>query len=154
FAYDAVAALWGVAGTVPMLGLLAATVYLPWAPLGRIRLRMDEAVLPTFAEWNVWELATLSLLAGVGEEMLVRGVIQTAVAGWTTPLVGLLAASVVFGLLHALTPAYAVLTTVVGVYLGWLYIATGNLLAPMVAHGLYDFLALVFLLSQKRREAA
>jgi membrane protease YdiL (CAAX protease family) len=30
-------------------------------------------------------------------------------------------------------------------YLGWLWLASGNLLAPIITHGLYDFLALAYL---------
>jgi membrane protease YdiL (CAAX protease family) len=55
-------------------------------------------------------------------------------------------ASAVFGLLHAITPTYAILATVMGAYLGVVWIASGNLLAPIVAHALYDFVALVWLL--------
>lgn len=150
FAYDARGTMWGVAGTLPMLGLLAVTNYVPAGPFRRLRRFLDAQVLPIFAGWSVWGLATVSLLAGVGEEMLFRGVIQTALGDWINPAAGLAIGAVVFGLLHAMTPAYAVVATLTGAYLGWLYLWSGNLLAPMIAHGLYDFVALVFLLKQKR----
>ena len=38
------------------------------------------------------------------------------------------------------------MAAVVGIYLGLLWLATGNLLVPIVTHGVYDFAALVWLL--------
>jgi hypothetical protein len=54
--------------------------------------------------------------------------------------------------LHAVTVTYAVLATAVGAYLGWLALTTGNLLVPMIAHGLYDFVASVYLIHTVRLE--
>jgi membrane protease YdiL (CAAX protease family) len=59
------------------------------------------------------------------------------------------AASVLFGLLHPITPGYIVLATLLGAYLGAIWIYNGNLLSVMVAHAVYDFVALWYLL---RRE--
>ncbi len=106
---------------------------------------VDEFLVPLFAGVNWPQLALVSLLAGVGEELFFRGVIQPVLIGWIGIAGGLLAASVVFGLLHAITPTYALLATAVGAYLGWLALASGNLLGPMIAHGAYDFFALAYL---------
>jgi membrane protease YdiL (CAAX protease family) len=51
-----------------------------------------------------------------------------------------------FGLLHPITPAYIVMAGLLGAYLGAVWIVTGNLLTVIVAHALYDFLALRILL--------
>jgi len=40
---------------------------------------------------------------------------------------------------------YALLAGVVGLYLGGLYLLTGNLLVPIVVHALYDVVALGYL---------
>ena len=40
---------------------------------------------------------------------------------------------------------YFVLATVIGLYLGWFALYFGELVTPIVAHSLYDFLALVYL---------
>ena len=50
-----------------------------------------------------------------------------------------------FGLAHPITPFYAILAGLIGVYFGWLMIASENLLVPVVAHGAYDFVALIYL---------
>ena len=51
---------------------------------------------------------------------------------------------------HWSTPLYFLLATITGIYLGWLYWATGSLVAPVLAHALYDFIALVVIV---RRQA-
>ena len=61
--------------------------------------------------------------------------------------------SLLFGLAHALTRTYAVLATLVGFYLGFLFWLTGNLLAPILAHAVYDFVALVYLVGTTPRRS-
>jgi membrane protease YdiL (CAAX protease family) len=135
----------GLAATVPLLVLFALCVRLPWRPLARIRDLCREVIRPLFAASTVLDLALISLVAGVAEELLFRGLAQTALARWLGVWGGVVAASVLFGLLHLLTLTYAVLVTLVGIYLGWLFVATDNLLVVVVAHALYDFLALLYL---------
>jgi membrane protease YdiL (CAAX protease family) len=91
------------------------------------------------------DLFGISVLAGVGEEALFRGLVQDTLAAWMPLGVALALASLLFGLLHAVTPTYAVLATLMGAYLGGLYLWTGGLLAPMVTHGVYDFAVLLYL---------
>lgn len=72
----------------------------------------------------------LALVSGVAEEALFRGALQ--------PRVGLVWASVVFALAH-LVPRrellpWAAFSLAAGFLLGGLYAATGNLVAPVVAH--------------------
>jgi uncharacterized protein len=47
--------------------------------------------------------------------------------------------------------SYAMLAGVIGLYLGWLWMATGELLLPIAVHALYDFLALVYLVKIRPR---
>jgi uncharacterized protein len=50
---------------------------------------------------------------------------------------------------HWLTMSYAVFATLIGVYLGILFLVTENLLAPIVTHALYDVVALSVLVRRK-----
>lgn len=136
----------GLAAAVPMfLGLLVVErSTLP--PLRRLGVLFDEVGRPFFAPFTKLDLACLSVLAGVGEEMLFRGVAQAALSGWLGLWWGVALASVLFGVLHALTPTYAILATLAGVYLGALWLLTDNLLAPILAHAAYDLVALLYLL--------
>jgi membrane protease YdiL (CAAX protease family) len=76
--------------------------------------------------------------------MLFRGVLQDTFRGWMPLWAAIGLSALLFGVLHAVTPTYAVLAALVGAYLGVLYLLTGNLLAPIVAHAVYDFVALVY----------
>ena len=78
-----------------------------------------------------------SSVPGFAEELLFRGVIQ---ARW-----GLFPASILFGVLHFATPAYALLATVVGLYIGLLHQFFQSLLIPIQLHALYDCAALLYL---------
>jgi len=87
----------------------------------------------------------LGAAAGIGEEMLFRGVLQFELGsrlGSEVLAVGL--TSVVFGALHAVTPLYAGLAALASVYFGWLYLATGNLVVPIITHAFYDWAALLY----------
>jgi hypothetical protein len=142
--------VWGCIATLPPLGLLALCIYLPWEPFRRILLLMEQTILPLFRECGLWEIAVIALLAGLGEEMLFRSIVQNGLAVWIgSPYgiaLGLTTAALVFGLLHGLTLTYAILAGLIGLYLGVLWLFTDNLLAPITTHALYDFLAITVLL--------
>jgi uncharacterized protein len=140
----------GIVATLPLLALLWLCAVCPVRPLKRITRIVEAVLVPPFRECSVMELAVLSALAGIGEELLFRGVVQTVVTiecgGPSGVWIGLAVAAVLFGLLHPITPTYAALAGLIGLYLGGLWLISGNLLAPMIAHGLYDFLALLYLI--------
>lgn len=77
-----------------------------------------------------WQIAVLALASGVGEELFFRGALQ--------PRVGLPLASLLFGLAH-LVPSWplalwSLFAASAGLLFGLLFEATGNLLAPVLAH--------------------
>lgn len=86
-------------------------------------------------------IAAISLLAGFGEELLFRGVIQAGLEQPAGAVAALVIASLLFGLAHAVTLAYFVLSTLMGMYLGILYQVTGNLLIVCLVHAFYDWVA-------------
>lgn len=69
-------------------------------------------------------------------------------------MVGLIGSNLVFALAHFITPTYALITGLMGVYLGFLLDAGGqrNLLTPILVHTLYDFLAFVVVVRTFRYE--
>lgn len=69
-------------------------------------------------------------------------------------MAGLLGSNLVFALAHFITQTYALLTGLMGVYLGLLLDASGqrNLLIPILAHTIYDFLAFVIVTRTFRLE--
>jgi membrane protease YdiL (CAAX protease family) len=52
----------------------------------------------------------------------------------------------------SVTRTYGIMAMGIGVYLGVLYVLTGNLLAPMIAHAVYDAVFLIWSLKVRRRE--
>ena len=135
----------GLLATLPMLLVFWFLVNSKWPLMRQLTEQVEWMVREMFPGGSVPQFAMVAALAGVGEELLFRGVLQTKLGEWTTPLVGLLLASLIFGLAHALSRMYFAFAVVVGAYLGWMAIHYNDLVAPMVAHGLYDFLALVYL---------
>jgi membrane protease YdiL (CAAX protease family) len=165
--FDGRSSLWGILAAIPMLGLFGLCLVLPLGPFRRMRETVDRWILPLFAHCRGIDIVLISALAGIGEELMFRGLIQNGLSDWlvrgvlsagwgetTGPWIGCAVAALVFGLLHAITPTYAVLATLIGFFLGWLYLATGNLLVPIVAHGLYDAIALAWLLWRRRTSDA
>jgi membrane protease YdiL (CAAX protease family) len=61
-------------------------------------------------------------------------------------------ASALFGLGHFITPMYALLAGLLGLYLGGLAMIYDNLLLVMVVHALYDFVALVYLVRKYKQD--
>lgn len=136
----------GLLASLPPFLLFLILLRSSCRPLMDIRSFLESELAPIFAGWSLARLAILSLLAGVGEEVLFRGVLQ----GWlsrawgTVP--GVITASILFGSAHPMSRAYILLAGLIGAYLGVLWLATGNLLAPVVTHASYDFIALVYFL--------
>jgi hypothetical protein len=109
-------------------------------PVRAVRRVYRDLLKPLFAEIGRREVVVIAVAAGVGEELLFRGALQ--------PEIGLIPASLVFGALHTGgrgTFAFGCWVAVMGAALGWLAVASGGLLAPIVAHAAYDAAALVYI---------
>jgi membrane protease YdiL (CAAX protease family) len=144
--WDARAAGLGVAACLPLLLVFLLLIRCRCRPVTRIRQFFEEVVRPLLGACSLFELAVIALLAGLGEETLFRDVLQGAFSHWLGPWPALVLAGALFGLMHPITPLYVVIAALFGVYLGACWLASGNLLVAIIAHGLYDFLALVYLL--------
>jgi membrane protease YdiL (CAAX protease family) len=100
---------------------------------------LENELFPLFRSIQAGELLVLVVLVGLGEEILFRGVLQQEI--------GLVGASLVFGILHgpsrSLWPL-AVWASAMGACLGLIYQASGNLVVPALAHALYDFVAITY----------
>ena len=143
FSPDAV--LRGLLASVPMILLLLAMYESNWRPLVRLRGEVEKVVQELFAGCGWFEFALVSIAAGIGEEVLFRGALQPLVIQWTVPWVGVVVVALLFGLAHALTRTYFVAATVIGVYFGWLTLQYDDLIAPIVAHAVYDAFALMYI---------
>lgn len=153
---------WGVAfglfATIPMLLSIVLTALVPWRPLIELRELVQTKLAPFFRGMPSWALFLIALGAGLGEEWLFRGFGIQGV-GWLLPDVwsplmvqwtAILIVALIFGGLHALTPMYFLLTFVMGIYFGYLVLLTESLLPAVVAHGLYDYIALLYIMRQDK----
>ncbi len=119
----------GDTSPLPLAGAAALTPMLPTTRRGR----------------RGW--ASLSLMAGVTEEVTTRGLTVLTLALLlpdADPRVVVVVAAVLFGLAHAYQgPTGMLATTIVGGALTGLYLSTGSLLLPMVLHVLLDLRVLL-----------
>jgi membrane protease YdiL (CAAX protease family) len=119
-------------------------------PLYRLVALVVHQIGPLLVQRSTGQLALLAAVAGLGEEVLFRGVVQVGLAR-VLPVAGaLFAASALFGLVHFVSRAYAILAGIMGFYLGTLFLIQGSLLAPVITHALYDFVALIYVARRYR----
>jgi CAAX protease family protein len=138
------ALVWGIAATGPLLLGLRWVLTTRWTPARDLVSLVVDQLGPLLAGRSVLELGALAVLAGVSEEILFRGVLQAGLGRILPEVLALGLASALFGLVHFVTREYALLAGVMGLYLGTLFLLQGSLLAPIVSHALYDFVALVY----------
>ncbi len=105
--------------------------------IGPFRRIVITDIKDIFSTARLPDLLLFATLSGFAEEILFRGVIQVKL--------GLVAASIIFGLLHFITPAYFIIATIIGFYLGALYQHYGSLLIPIQLHFFYNLCALIYL---------
>ena len=141
---DPAGLLWGLVGVLPLLAGLAWMLSSSWRPVRQLVALVVEHFGGMLAGQSVGGLAALATVAGVSEEVLFRGVVQPGLARSMPAGLALLGTSLLFGLVHFASRSYAILATIMGLYLGILFQLTGNLLAPVVAHAVYDFAALLW----------
>jgi membrane protease YdiL (CAAX protease family) len=139
-----------VIASAPMFLLLAYVTRSQWKPLVELRTQVEQLVGELFRGVSWLGLAAVAIAAGVGEELLFRGALQPLAERWWGPAAGLAAVSLLFGVVHAVSPAYFFFATIVGLYLGWLAAWFDDLIAPIAVHAAYDFAALLVLRRNSR----
>ncbi|GAB4521500.1 MAG: CPBP family intramembrane metalloprotease [Amphiplicatus sp.] len=132
----------GLAATLPLLGLLIWFMRSQLPAVEAFRRAQIEFFSTIGFAFTPSRIALMAIGAGVSEELLFRGVLQTWAAQFLPLAFAIALPNILFGALHARTIAYAVIAGLVGCYLGALFWLTENLLAPIIAHALYDFVAL------------
>lgn len=140
-----------------LLGLVSAVPILLWSTIleslddenpevARLIQAGKKMTLTFFgAERKVWEALfasiTLSLAAGVGEEIVYRGFLQTVLAGQLGTTAAILVTAAIFGYRHNVTPLYGIFSFFYAAYWGWLLAATGNIVVPITSHAVSDVFA-------------
>lgn len=112
--------------------------------------KTKDIVCETFKNTTRFNRFLVCMQAGIGEEILFRGFIFIVIFEyWPWGLefnMNIIAAiaisSILFGLGHCVTLLYFFITGLMGVFFCLIFLWTGSLIAPIVAHGLYDFYAM------------
>lgn len=142
---DGGAILAGLAATIPLLLLFLLFLKVEFPAVVRVRRLLYRILSPVAAELTPLASLFLGFAAGVGEELLFRGLLQDGLVALLGTTPGILMGAVIFGLLHAVTPFYALYAALLGGFLGFLYHLSGSLIAPIIAHSLYDAFGLMLL---------
>ena len=152
FRIHGAAVLLGFAAALPPFVLLTAMDRFQFSALERIKRHLFDILGPSIVACAWYELVLVAALAGLGEELVFRGVLQPSLEHWLAfggfdRIGGLIASNVIFGLLHFITPTYALVAAALGIYFGALLDATDppNVVVPILAHGFYDYLAFLWL---------
>ncbi|PPD29536.1 MAG: CPBP family intramembrane metalloprotease [Methylomonas sp.] len=143
----------GVLLTLPLLLLFFSMQELPIQALAKIRQLLLETLGARLYQCHWTDLLILAVIAGFSEEVLFRGALQPWLENVTGITNGLLISNLIFALVHAVTPLYALLAMLMGLYLGMSldYDTERNLLTPIVIHSLYDFIAFIVILRNYRK---
>ena len=146
--FSEMALVYGVIGTMPLFLMFLALEKIQGESVVKIKNLLLNTLGPGLHRYHWTDLLILASIAGVSEELLFRGVIQPWIENSWGATAGLIASNILFGLVHAVTPLYAVLAMLVGIYLGLslTYGGETNLLVRIIIHGFYDFLAFVVLM--------
>lgn len=89
-------------------------------------------------------IVIIAVLAGLGEELLFRGTLQKIIIGWTRNThAGILITALIFSAIHlqffGFFPRF-----LLGALLGYLYVWSGSLWIPVIAHTLNNTLVIIF----------
>ena len=130
--------------------------HVPWSQLKKVSEKTKEIVNEAFKNTSHFNRFLVCLLAGVGEEVLFRGFIFIAIFEfWSWGLeynmnifAAIIISSVLFGLGHHITLMYFFISSLLGAFFCLVFLWTGSLIAPVVAHALYDFYAIEFALKE------
>ncbi len=130
---------------------------MPFRQLQRLSRASRNAILPFIRQTTTLDRFLLCVSAGIGEELFFRGFIQIFITEyWSWFLqynaniyLGIAISAILFGLGHGLTKLYAILAGLLGAVFSLVFLETGFLIAPIVAHISYDFWAIEHLLTEK-----
>ena len=142
----------GLVATIPMLMLFAACWLSRSNGMRQIRFFLRDSIGPLLNQCRGIDILFLALLAGICEEVLFRGFLFQWIRPFNLTL-AILITNLIFGITHSITPLYAFLAGLMGLYLTALMTvdSTPNLLVPLTAHAAYDYVAFVFVLRDYRQ---
>ncbi len=102
-----------------------------------------EEMVEIFGKWPwIFAVLVIGLGPGIGEELWCRGFLGRGLIGNYGVVLGVIASSFFFGLIH-LDPCQGAMAMLMGVWLHFVYLTTRSLLLPMLLHTLNNSFAVV-----------
>ena len=144
-------------GTAALGAFYGCVLFVLMMALSRYLIRYSESfrdltwmLSQLFGQFTWPMIILVSIMAGVSEELLFRGVIQNWLMSFTSPWVAIVLSSLLFALMHFYNRLYFLITFIVSLMIAYLYLVTNSLLLVMVLHAVYDFLAFVSIVKYPR----
>lgn len=152
--FGPVAVAWGLGGAAVLFLLLLISDRFKLPQFRVIKKLLIELLGEALSNCRAYEIVLLAVVVGFCEELMFRGLLQPWIEQSAGYAHGLFWSNVIFGLVHCATLAYGILAGITGMFLGWLMDASGerNLLAPMITHGVYDYLAFLWVVRAYRQQ--
>ncbi len=124
--------------TSALLGIMLSILLIAGTRVAAARFsavrQLEDDLRPMARALSPGEILVVAGLSSLGEELLFRGLL--------VPWMGILASSVVFGLVHQISGrsrwVWVGWATGVGLLLGTIFVATGSLVGPLVAHAVVN----------------
>lgn len=144
--------LWPIAALATLTvglfsGLLVQWLIQPWLGESRSLSEMTGIFRSLGQGGGLLPLAlVIGVTPGIFEELLFRGYLQTGLTRRWGAYAGIFAASVLFAVFH-LDPVHACGVLLIGIYLGWVYWASGSLFPAMLGHFFNNFFSVVAMVS-------
>lgn len=91
----------------------------------------------------IFNLLLIAVLAGLGEELFFRGIIQTVFTEWKNPIWAIWVAAFIFSFIHMQFYGFFP-RMLLGAFFGYLLLWSGNLWLPILAHTINNGVAVVF----------
>lgn len=141
----------GIALAVGLMTLLA-TCFLPRPRLlERIVHEQGRGLFSTHRPWGFGAILIISAAAGIGEEALFRGGIQTLLGVYLPAWGAILLTTILFAVAHPGSRQFMGFIAAVSLALGLAYHWSGSLMTVMVAHALFDVLGCLWAQRELRR---
>jgi membrane protease YdiL (CAAX protease family) len=124
-------------GLVPVVSLLSALQRKVWPANPETEKLISDLFVPTLRDHPFLTPVLVGALAGICEELLFRGPVQTALMRKLKPWTAIVVTAVIFAAAHMDLHGLP-LRAVLGLVLGWVVWRTGSIFPGMLVHGLYD----------------
>ena len=153
FSFSFSAAAFGAIAAVPMLifNILVFSYLSHDSARAPIYHRFkNDVVMPLCGDHTLLTAAILALCSGFAEEFLFRGALLIQLSVWLPTVAACVIVSFFFSYVHFIGSLRLYWQLVLfyflfGLYFCWIFIFSGDLLAPIVTHTLYNFLIILYL---------